>query len=148
LTDLEKARALLEDGSFGNCILYSNGVIHTSKGQGISPMLEFLAAGINMRGFSAADTVAGKALALLFACAGISEVYAGIMSRGAVGVFERFEIRCVYGKLVGEIKNRANTDICPMERAVENISEPEEAYEVLKNLFNQLKLIPHAPNGL
>jgi hypothetical protein len=132
LTDLEKARALLEDGSFGSCILYKNGIIHASRGKGIAPMLEFLEAGLNMRGFSAADTVAGKALALLFAYAGVKEVYAAVMSRGAVEIFERFEIRCVYSRLTENINNRAKTDLCPMERAVEHVNEPDTAYEVLK----------------
>jgi len=139
LTDLEKARALLEDGSFGNCVLYSNGMIHTSKGKGISPMLEFIDAGIDMKGFSAADTVAGKALALLFAYVGIKEVYADVMSKSAVEVFERFEIRCVYGALVDVIKNRAGDGVCPMEGAVENISEPEKALEILKITLENLR---------
>jgi hypothetical protein len=96
-------------------------------------MMEFIGTGLDLRGFSAADTVCGKALALLFAYAGIEAVYAGVMSRSAAEVFERHEIRYSYSELAGNIKNRANDGICPMERAVENIDEPARAYDVLKS---------------
>jgi hypothetical protein len=134
MTNLEKAREMLKSGSFGKCILYSSEIIHTSSGQGIKPMLEFLIAGLDVRGFSAADTVAGRALALLLAYAGIKEIYADVMSHTAVSVFERHEIRYVYGELTDMIKNRAGDDLCPMEKAVFNINEPEEAFRILKTM--------------
>jgi hypothetical protein len=131
LTNLEKARALLADGNFGSCVLYNNGIIHASGGKGISPMLDFIEAGIDLKGFSAADTVCGKALALLFSYAGVNAVYADLMSEGAVEIFKKNDIRCVRGELVDVIKNRAGTGLCPMERAVENIDEPKIAYATL-----------------
>ncbi|MCL2077969.1 MAG: DUF1893 domain-containing protein [Oscillospiraceae bacterium] len=135
MTDLEKAKALLKSGNYGNCVLYSNEIIHTSNGRGITPMLEFLTAGLDLKGFSAADTIVGKAAALLFAFAGVKEVYADVMSQSAVNVFSRFEIRCIYEKLVEKIQNRDGDDICPMERAVENINQPEQAFETLRKIL-------------
>jgi hypothetical protein len=135
---MEKARALLEEGSFGNCVLYKNGIIHAGRGKGIAPMLEFLEAGLDMKGFCAADTVVGKALALLFVRAGVEAVYAGVMSEGAVEVFKKFGIRCTQEKLAAQIKNRDGSGVCPMESAVEDIDEPEAAYEVLKAKYAAL----------
>ena len=136
---MEKAKAMLKSGNYGNCVLYSNGLIHTSSGKGISPMLEFLNAGLNMKNFSAADTVAGKAAALFFALAEVNAVYADIMSRSAVEVFKRFNIRNVHGELVEKIQNRTGTGVCPMEQAVENIDEPKEAFEILKKKLAELR---------
>jgi len=133
MTNLEKAREMLLAKTYGNCVLYGDEIIHTSKKQGIAPMLEFLSAGLDMKGFSAADTVAGKALALLMVYAGVSEVYADVMSRGAVEIFERFEVRHVYSELTEQINNRAGDAICPMELAVMNTWEPEEAYKILSD---------------
>jgi hypothetical protein len=147
LTDILRARELLETGEY-NCVLCKGDTVHKSAGRGISPMMEFIGAGLDLRGFSAADTVCGKALALLFAFAGVNEVYAGVMSRSAAEVFERHEIRYSYGELAENIKNRANDGICPMERAVENIDEPARAYEAIKSLFLSFKLVSDAPNGL
>jgi hypothetical protein len=145
VTDLEKAKILLRDGNYGKCVLYRDGIFHTSNGRGITPMIEFIRAGLNLRGFSAADTVAGRAAALLFAFAGVSEVYADVMSEGGVEVFERHEIKYTYGILTQRIKNRAGDGVCPMEGAVENIHEPKEAFEVL---FRNLKLVSDAPDSL
>ena len=139
MTDLEKAKAMLESGDYGNCVLYSNGMIHTSKARGISPMLEFISSGLDIKGFSAADTIVGKAAALLFAYAKIKEVYANVMSKSAVDVFKRFEIRYVYGELTENIQNRDKTDLCPMEIAVQTIEEPADAVEVIKIVLAHLK---------
>jgi len=136
MTDLEKARELLHDGNYGKCVLYSGEIFHTSNGQGISPMLEFLTAGLELKGFSAADTVAGKATALLFAYAGVSALYADVMSKSAVDVLRRFGIRFVYEELTEQINNRTGDDMCPMERAVMNIDEPEEAFKILREKLN------------
>lgn len=135
MTDLEKAREMLHSGNYGNCVLYSREIIHTSSSKGIMPMMEFLTSGLDLKGFCAADTVAGKALALLFAYAGVKEVYADVMSSGAVDIFNRFEIRYIYGKLTDSIKNRAGDGLCPMESAVLNIWEPEKAFEVLRGIL-------------
>jgi len=137
LTDLEKARELLKTGNFGSCVLYSEHIIHTGKGKGIAPMMEFLAAGLDMKGFAAADVIAGKAAALLFALAGVNAVYADVMSKTAVEVFGRFGIRCVYGELVDYIKNRDETGMCPMEQAVLNTNDPQEAFEILNRCVRQ-----------
>ena len=126
---------MLHSGKYGNCVLYSREIIHTSSAKGIMPMMEFLAAGLDMKGFSAADTVAGKALALLFALAGIKAVYADLMSKGAVEVFKRFEIRYIYAELIENIKNRTGDGLCPMEKAVLNTAEPQRAFEILRGIL-------------
>ena len=138
MTDLEKAKALLESGNYGNCVLYKDNIFHTSKGRGISPMLEFFDAELDMKGFSAADTVAGKAAALLFALAGVTEVYADIMSQSAVNTFNRFGINCTYDKLTENIKNRAGTGLCPMENAVSNINDPKEALPAIQKTLKNI----------
>jgi hypothetical protein len=146
MTDLEKARGLLHSGHFGNCVLYSGDIIHTSKGRGISPMLEFIAAELDLKDFSAADTIAGRAGALLFVYAGVEAVYADVMSRGAVNIFEQYDVRYVYGELTDEIKNRSGDGICPMELAVMYTDQPAKAYSALKQAVNNTKL--HFSNGV
>jgi hypothetical protein len=132
LTDLEKARALLEDKSFGSFILYNSGTIHAGSGESAAPMLEFIESGLDMKGFSAAVAAVGKASALLFAYSGIEAVYADVISGEAVGILKRFKIRTVYGELSVQAGG------CPLESAVESINEPEAAYEALKVKYNVL----------
>jgi hypothetical protein len=104
LTDLEKARALLKENKFGSFILYNNGTIHTVRGKETVHLLELSQSGLDMKGYSAASSVIGKTAALLLANAGISAVYADVMSEDAAEVFKRFKIRAVHGELTAQIK--------------------------------------------
>jgi hypothetical protein len=135
MTDLEKARELLHSGNYGTCVLYNSDIFHTSFSKGIKPVLEFLTAGLDLKGFSAADTVAGKALALLLAYAGVEAVYANVMSKGAFEILKRYNIRCVYEELTEQINNRTGDGLCPVELLVADINEPEKAFKILSEKF-------------
>ena len=38
-------------------------------------------------------------------------------------------------KVVDNIKNRAGDNLCPMEKKVQSINNPEEAYKMFKEMF-------------
>lgn len=125
-TDLERAKALLGVGG-NTCVLVRGGLVHSSQKTGIAPMVDFLQAGTALRGFSAADTIVGKAAALLFALAGVRAVYGTVMSRPAVAVLTAHGIAHSCATLTDNIINRAGTGLCPMETAVQNINDPAAA---------------------
>lgn len=104
-------------------------------------MINFIESGADLSGYSAADLVVGKAAALLFVKSGIKKVYAKTLSAHGKRIFEQYGIEYKYGILTDKIINRSGTDICPMEKAVANTDNPEEAFVVLKN---QLKRIADA----
>ena len=82
-TDLQKAIALLNTPGV-NCALCRGEQTHTSGKRGIAPMVDFLTAKTDLRHFAAADTIVGKASALLFVLAGVDAVYGKVMSRPAL----------------------------------------------------------------
>ncbi len=102
-------------------------------------MMEFLAAGRDLRGFSAADLVVGRAAAMLFVLAGVRSVYAETMSEGAREYLLAHGIPAEYGELTEGIRNRAGTGSCPMEAAVRGIDAPEEGYRVLAETIRKMK---------
>jgi Domain of unknown function (DUF1893). len=138
LTDIEHAKELFLSGKY-TCVLCNGGTIHTSTLNGISPMVEFITAGINLNGFSAADKIVGKAAAMLFALAGVREVYAGVMSEQAVKVFSKYGIQYSCDTLTQNIVNRAGTGLCPMEQAVKDIENPSDAFEAIKSTLDVFK---------
>ena len=79
VTDLERARQLLPGHSIALC---RGGELLTDDARGIAPMMNLLAAGQDLHGFSVADLVVGRAAALLFVRAGIVAVYAATLSCG------------------------------------------------------------------
>ena len=135
MTDLENARRLLEGHTLALC--KGEDVILSDK-RGIAPMLELNDSGRDLRGYSAADVVVGKAAAMLFSKAGIAAVYAKTLSRPALKYLETQKIPVFYDTLADNIINRDKTDICPMEKAVLATDDEEKAVELLKEKFRRL----------
>ena len=76
--------------------------------------------------------VVGKAVALLFVKCGIKSVFARTLSELGRRVLEVHGIAYEYEVLTDRIINRAGTDTCPMEKAVMNTDNPDDAYSILK----------------
>lgn len=128
MTDIENARANLSGHSI--CLCLGSDII-TDDGKGISPMMRFIAEKRSLSGYSAADLIVGKAAALLFIKAGIREVFGEVMSKSALELLKGRGITCTFGTLTDRIINRRGDDICPMEKTVANINDPDEAYNAL-----------------
>ena len=130
MTDLQTAVKNLEGHTICLC---KNGTCLYSEARGISPMMNFIANGVDLSGYSVADVVVGKAAALLFVKCGIKNVYAKTLSEYGKRILELYRVNYEYEVLAEKIINRAGTDICPMEKAVINTDDPEEAYSILKD---------------
>ncbi|MCH5165428.1 MAG: DUF1893 domain-containing protein [Clostridiales bacterium] len=140
MTDLNVAKNNLEGHTIclcrdGNCLF--------SEKRGISPMMTFIADGIDLAGYSVADIVVGKAAAMLFVKCGIKQVFAKTLSQSGKRVLEKYGIHYEYETLTDKIINRAGTDMCPMEKAVFEVDDPETAYSVLKE---KLRLMSASSN--
>lgn len=134
---LEKAKTLLNGSDF-TCVLCKGEAVLNSRERGVKPLLQWLGSGSDLSGFCAADKIAGKAAALLYVKLGVSAVYAQVMSKSALAVFEKHGIHAEYGTLADTIVNRFNTGICPMEQAVSDISDPDEAVAAIKKRIAEL----------
>lgn len=134
MTDLQIAKSGLTGHTV--CLCKGETTIVSDK-RGIAPIMDFIAEGVDLRGYSVADLVVGKAVAMLFAKCGIVSVFAKTLSLGGRAVLEKYEIPCEYETLTDKIINRAGTDICPMEKAVGETENLEEAYALLKEKISR-----------
>ena len=132
-----RARLALNAGGY-TCYIIKDDQIYTSYHRGVKPLLDWLDAGVDLSGAVAADKVIGKAAAFLYVLLGVSYVYAGVISKPALGVFEKYGITCEYGTLVDAIENRTKDGFCPMETAVWNVEEPEGVPQLLKETLRRL----------
>lgn len=123
--DLQRARALLGDGY--TCVFCRGDDIITDNRRGVRPLLELIEQSRNVSGYCVADKVVGKASALLYCRLGIARIYTPVVSRPAAEILARNGIDLIYETMVPVIRNRTNTDLCPMEKAVQNIDTPDEA---------------------
>lgn len=138
MTNIDKAKELLKSGGF-TCVLCRGEQIYTSEKRGVAPMLEFIDNGTELSGFSAADKVIGKAAAMLFCHAGVSEVYADVMSRAAADFLAERGIPFSYGTIAEKIINRRGDGICPMEEVTAGISDTGEAITAIRKRLAELR---------
>lgn len=139
MSDLQKAHDLLRSGGY-TCVLCRDEEIHTSQARGVRPLVQWLTFGPDLRGFSAADKVVGKATAYLYCLLGVKAVHALVMSGAAAEVLRKNGIEVTQDKLVENIINRAGNGICPFEAAVWNIHTPEEALPAIRNKMKEMNI--------
>ncbi|MCD7727192.1 MAG: DUF1893 domain-containing protein [Ruminococcus sp.] len=120
------------------CVLSDGGNYIKSYERGVSPLVKLICENKNLAGFSAADKIVGKAAALLYAKLKVCEVYADVLSEGAISVFEKYKISCYCSQPTDNILNRQNTGLCPMEQAVLEIDDPDVAFEAIKLKLSEL----------
>ncbi|MBE6713703.1 MAG: DUF1893 domain-containing protein [Ruminococcaceae bacterium] len=131
MTDKLK-EAMLSLRGHTSCAVY-NDKLNISTEKGLKPLIMWLEKdGEFLRSASVADKIIGRAAAMIMVKGGVAEVYGGVMSRGAVAVFEEAGIPCSFSNTCIAISNRRGDGICPMEKAVSRISDPEEAYKILR----------------
>ncbi|WP_270469903.1 DUF1893 domain-containing protein [Catenibacterium mitsuokai] len=79
------------------------------------------------------DKVIGKAAAMLLTLSKVRYVYAYVISESAIEIFNQYHISYDYTKRVPYIINRSKDGMCPMEQAVNNITNLNMAFEILKD---------------
>ena len=122
------------------CAVVQNGaVVSTGKGMGVKPLLSVYNATPELLcGAAVADTVIGKAAAMLLIQAGASAVYGAVMSRPAVEALRAHGLLFEYGTLVPGIQNRTGNVSCPLEQSVADIDDPALAVQALRQRIAEL----------
>lgn len=141
MSDLERARAVLIDGGY-TCVLARGETVHTATARGVKPLVDWLDSGLELRGFSAADKVVGRATAFLYVLLGVKEVHSLVMSTPARQALESGGIAATCDREVSGIINRRGDGPCPFEEAVLGISDPREALTAIRKKQFQMRQPP------
>ena len=116
-----------------------NKIFYCSNEIGVKPILSKLNENIDFyKDADIEDTVVGKAAACLYVLAKIKYVYAHTVSEPAKIYLENNNVSFKYDELVKEIRNRTNTDMCPLEKSVIHIEDPVTAKIALENTIKEL----------
>ncbi|MGD0549450.1 MAG: DUF1893 domain-containing protein [Candidatus Bathyarchaeia archaeon] len=133
--DLDLAKRTLREEDLSLAVAKNGGVLFRSKSHGVSDLLAMVSdIGRLAEGSSLADSIVGRAAALLCIYSKIIAVYGANMSEGALSVFKANGIKCEYGTLVPKILNRKKNDICPFDKAVLGTDDPNVALDRLRSL--------------
>lgn len=128
--DLKKATSMLVDDT--TLVLVKGDVVLLSSEKSVVALVEYIAEGKNYSGFSAADVVVGKAAALLLTKLKVKSVFAKTVSKAGKEILEKAQIDLSFEKEVSYIQNKKHDDMCPMEKLVADISNPDVAYKKIK----------------
>ncbi len=139
MKDLKKAKELLLSNRY-TCVLCSEDNVYTSTERGVKPLVVLLDSKKDFKNYVAADKVVGKATAFLYVLLGIKEVYADVISKVALKVFEEHGIKTEYKSLVENIFNRQKDGFCPFESAVLDVRDPEIAYNVIREKMKEMNI--------
>ena len=90
-------------------------------------------------GAQLADRVIGRGAALLLVKGQVGEVYAHVMSQGALAVLQEADIRVSYATLQPYITNRSGDGMCPVEQLTLATSSPDEAYRLIAQFLSTQK---------
>lgn len=123
-----------------SCIIVQNGeIVHTADGRGVKPIMHVLETEpALLSGAVVIDKIIGKAAAMLLHKGGASYVYGETMSVAGYAYLQAKGIHAEFGRCIDVISNREGNGICPLERSVLKIDDPEEAYIALKNTIRSL----------
>lgn len=135
--DLAIAREHLLAGEL-TCVIRKGDREYTTQERGVKPLVRWLTEETDVRGFSAADKVVGKATAYLYCLLGVKEVHAHVMSESAARVLAENGIAASQDILVENIINRQGTGICPFEAAVWDIHRPADALTAIREKMTQM----------
>ena len=138
MNDLEKAKEMLEKSEY-TCVFCNGDSVMTNKKSGVAPLLELLDENKSLEGYSAADKVVGNGAAFLYVLLKVKTLYAKIISKSALETLERYKINVQYETLTDAIRNRDNTGFCPIETAVQGITEPEIALIAIRDKLKKMK---------
>lgn len=136
--DLQLAKQRLKSLGISLSIVKDDSVLFESHDHGVRGLIDaILKWGSAMRGASVADSVIGRGAALLCLYSGVAEIYAVTLSKNALDALKENHTPFQYDLLVPRILNRSRTDICPFEKAVLGINDPQRAFEKLKDFKPQ-----------
>ena len=85
------------------------------------------------------DKVIGRAAACIAICGKVKHVHGEVMSEDAVIFLQENGISVSANLLVSRILNRNRDGLCPLEKSVEGIRDPEKALAALRAKIEVLK---------
>ena len=132
---------LLHSGNF-SCVIRKGDAVRTFTQRGVADLFHLLTTDAPfLLGSSIADKVVGKGAAALMVKGGVAQVYADVISAPALALLQEQGIAVSYAKVVEGIRNRAGTDMCPVEKRCLLLTDLDEMVEAIHSFLEQQQLI-------
>lgn len=138
-SDLDLTREILRAGDCRLVIVKGGEVLWRSDDRMLHGLVACVdALGTTSHGATMADTVVGKAAALLARAAGVEEIYTPLLSQRALDYLQQQGVRLEYEKLVPGILNRNRDGLCPLEQIITGVDDAGEALEIIRAFYARM----------
>ena len=135
--EIEIIRQKLNEGGY-TCVVSLDGREYTSFERGVKPLIQLLESEQSFVGTIAADKTVGAGAAHLYVLLGIRALWAHVISVTVVDILKKNGIETFYGECVPHIINRRGDGVCPIETAVKDAKDSDEAYTLIKEALKEL----------
>lgn len=133
------AIAMIEENQHELIVLQGEHIVFTSATPGIRAALQLHDEyPERLKGAVIADRIIGRAAAMIFADGGATAIFGSVMSKAAQQELMQKGVKTQAGMLVDAIINRRGDGICPMERAILGVAEPEAGLSRLRQTVREL----------
>lgn len=130
MINIEIVKSKLYEKNASLVVMFKNGKIEEYYNRRVQDIVSILKENKDaLKGAIIADKVIGKTAASLLTVAGVKEIYANTISKIAIPVLEKNNIKYQYKNKVEFIINNEGTGMCPMENKFKDEKE-------LMNIYN------------
>ena len=133
LNDINLAREIITKEDVSVVVVQYGKIWSKKKGKGIRPILEVVdELGQDIKGAVIGDRILGKASSLLCRYSKVGGVYSPQGTKTAIALLIMGGIPCQIDQLIPQITNKSGNGLCPFEKLLRDVNEPEEAYNILR----------------
>lgn len=111
-------------------VVYKNGDTQEFIERGLEPLLIYLDKD-DFKGTKIFDRTVGRAAAYLYVYGNAEYVYADTISKPAIEILKKNNIKYEAKNVVDEIQNKDKTDLCPFEKLTKDVQSPAQAYGLI-----------------
>lgn len=136
---LDSAKKMIKNNQ-AECVVVKDGkIVKIERGRGVSPLLRLYDREKEiMKNAVIVDKVIGRAAAMIAICGKAEFVHGRIMSEDAQSLLKDHNIASSCELKVKRILNRKRDGLCPLEKSVEGITDPEKALAAMRKKIAQL----------
>ncbi|HKL12726.1 MAG TPA: DUF1893 domain-containing protein [Halanaerobiales bacterium] len=136
MNDKELAINELNDSDYSLIIVKEKEVKYKSKEESVGSIVSLLEEQPDLlENAVVADKIIGRAVAMVCDYASVKFCYGQIVSEGAIDIFNKNHLSFKASQKVKAIKNRDNTDLCPIEKLTLNIDNSAEGIKKIKEFL-------------
>lgn len=140
MSDLTLAKLRLKEKNLTLSIVKDGKVLFETQSHGIIGLLQAIEKhGKELMKSSVADKIVGQAAALLCAYSEVVSVFAVTISEEGRRTLEDNHILYRFENRVLNILNYKRTDLCPFEKLISGLTNPNKAYEKMKSFVGSAR---------